>query len=357
MPFAFVGAAGNAILFVVCLVLWTYLAAYTVSLASHCYLVVVQGTVAGVDRVHWPDEPIYDRLLQAATLLGLAALWVVPIGILSRALGPHWMPEQPALRLLILAVPGLWLFFPFILLSSLASVSRWQIFNIRVIVGLLGLAPQLLLFYAFSGVALGGAVALGFTGLFTTAWYALPIAAVLGSAAFLIHGRLLGRLGWLLQQRVEAAEPRVSKKANRATTKKRPRKSRAVAVRDPWAVREEEEDESPPAEPGYRIVEVEPKKAPRPAYMDPEPDPYTLADEPESVAPAPPRLELNQAQVEREIELRTRTPPNPPPRIPMVSGVWTFPGYESSRKAWVNLAVWGLFTGAVTRGLILFYPY
>ena len=55
-----------------------------------------------------------------------------------------------------------------------------------------------------------------------------------------------------------------------------------------------------------------------------------------------PRLELNQGQVEREIELRTRTPPNPPPRLPFFSGVWTFPGYESSQRAWLWLALCGL---------------
>ena len=41
-----------------------------------------------------------------------------------------------------------------------------------------GLAPQLFaLLPAFSGVVMAGGVALGFLGLFTPAWYALPIAA------------------------------------------------------------------------------------------------------------------------------------------------------------------------------------
>ena len=40
------------------------------------------------------------------------------------------------------------------------------------------------------------------------------------------------------------------------------------------------------------------------------------------------------------IELRTRKPPNPPPWSPMFSGVWTFPFYETTARAWVWLAVW-----------------
>ncbi len=357
MLFAFVGAAGQAIFFVVTLVAWTYVIAYTVTLASQAYLVVVQGTVAGIDRVEWPDEPIYDRLLQSVTLIGLASLWVVPIGVLSRALAPYWLTDQPALRMLLLAVPGLWLLFPVILLSSLASMSRWQVLNLTVITGLFALSPQLFVFYLLTGAVMAAAVAVAFVGLFTPVWYALPIAAVLGSAAFLIHARLVGRLGWLLQQRMDHLSRAVSRKSNRPADKRRPRKSRAVAVHDPWAEPEDEPEEVRPAAGGYRVVEVEAKKAPRPAYMDPEPDPYALADEPAPAAPEAPRLDLNEAQVQRELELRTRTPPNPPPRLPMFSGVWTFPGYDTTQKAWVWLAFWGLVTGAITRALIQVFPF
>jgi hypothetical protein len=357
MLFAYVGEAGNAILFVVTLLGWTLLAGYTLALSAHCYFVVVQGTVAGLDRVQWPDEPVYDWLLQALNLLGLAAIWLVPVGFLSKALAPHLLPGDPALRFLLLSGPGMWLFFPVTLLSSMGSVSRWQILNGRVIAGLFTLAPQVFLFYVLSAGVMAAAAALAYFGLFTAAWFALPIAAVLGSAAWLIHARLLGRVGWLLQERFNHAARTVRKQASRPSEKKRPRKARAVAVQDPWAVPDEDEKPAPPAKPGYRVVEVPPKKAPRPAYMDPEPEPYILADEPEPVAPQAPRLELNQAQVEREIELRTRKPPNPPPDYPLFSGVWTFPGYDTTQKAWVWLAFWGGATGFVTRGLIVLFPF
>lgn len=357
MLFAFVGEAGNAILFVVTLLAWTVVAANTLIVAAHCYFVVVQGTVAGIDRVEWPDEPVYDWLLQALNLVGLAAIWLVPVGFLSKALAPHLLPGDPALRFLLLAGPGMWLLFPVTLLSSMGSVSRWQILNGRVLAGLLALAPQVFFFYVLSGGLILVAAALAYFGLFTPGWYALPVAAVLGSAAWLIHARLLGRVGWLLQQRFNRATCAAGKKSDHPAGKPRPRKTRAVAVNDPWAVADEEEQPPRKPKPAYKAVEVPPKKARRPAYMDPEPEPYVLADEPAPAAPLAPRLELNQEQVEREIELRTRKPPNPPPDYPLFSGVWTFPGYETTQKAWVWLAVYGGATGFVTRGLIVLFPF
>ncbi|MFO0841488.1 MAG: hypothetical protein U0797_03675 [Gemmataceae bacterium] len=302
--------------------------------------------MAGLDEVKWPDEPMFDWLVQAAGFLGLVAVWLAPVGLLWRALGQAWLPDQPALRFFLMAGPALWLFFPLTLLSSMVSASRWQVLNGRMLGGLLRLSPSLLIFYPVTAALLAAAGALGYLGLFSPAWYALPLAAAFGAAALLIHARLVGRLGWQLQQlRAPRSRP--------AKAKRKPKqKSRAAISQDPWAA-EEEGEEDVPAAPGYRVVEVPEPKAPRPHYMDPEPEPYTMADTPAAAETAEePRLQLNQEAVEREIELRTRTPPNPPPEYPMFSGVWTFPFYQTTMSAWVLLAVFSAATAAASRALL-----
>jgi hypothetical protein len=70
----------------------------------------------------------------------------------------------------------------------------------------------------------------------------------------------------------------------------------------------------------------------------------------------PPKIELEEEQVKREIELRERKPPNPP-QWPLFSGVYQFPAYATSQKAWVWLTVWGMASGFVFRMVLTFYPF
>jgi hypothetical protein len=93
--------------------------------------------------------------------------------------------------------------------------------------------------------------------------------------------------------------------------------------------------------------------------MDPEPEPYTLAEAPEEPAPEPVREEpvVDEKQLEREIELREHKPPNPPPEWPLFSGVYSFPAYPSTQKVWLWLAVWGMATGFVFRMVVSFKPF
>src|SRR5207244_1519170 len=109
--------------------------------------------------------------LQALTLVGLAAIWLVPVGILSRALASTFLVNQPALRFLLFAAPGMWLFFPVTLLSSMGSLSRWQVLNMRVIGGLLALAPQLFVFYLLSGAVMLFALTVTYLAFSTSAGY------------------------------------------------------------------------------------------------------------------------------------------------------------------------------------------
>jgi hypothetical protein len=365
MLFAFVGQAGNAILFVLSLVALTIVASYTFAYAAHSYLVVAQATAAGLDRVDWGDDPILDWLYQALYVGGVVLIWLMPAGLLWRGLRNDFLPDDPGLRFLLLAVPGLWLLFPIGLLSSLASSSRWVPVSPRVLGRLLRIIPSQLLFYIITAGLFAAASALVYVGLFTPGWYVLLLAAVAGSAVLLVHARLLGRIAWLMGQL--PTKPRAEKKAS-GPRKKQPktahartgRRPKGTAAHDPWAAPEEEPpEEAPPPVRGYSVVEVEDKPPPRPTYVEPVPDPYTLtesAPEPQPLPQEPPILEREKANIEREIKLRERKPPNPPPALPLFSGVFNFPLYESSLKAWLWLTLGGLATGGFARMVLLFSP-
>src|ERR1700752_2650193 len=71
---------------------------YLLAYAAHCLLVVVHGTAGGYDRVTWPDEPILDWASHSMALVGLVLLWLIPIGLLSRALEDVLLPGQGVLR-------------------------------------------------------------------------------------------------------------------------------------------------------------------------------------------------------------------------------------------------------------------
>jgi hypothetical protein len=359
-----VGQAGNTILFVLSLAGWAIVAAYTFAYAAHSYLVVAQATAAGLDRVEWGDDPILDWLPEALYVGGIVLIWLMPAGLLWRGLRHDFLPNEPALRFLLLAVPGLWLLYPIGLLSSLASSSRWVPVSPRVLARLLRVFPSMMLFYLLTGVLFAAASACTYVGLFTEGWYVLPLAAIAGSAVLLIHARLVGRIAWLMGQlkdrpRVEKKPIGAEKKRTKTAHSRARRPPKGTAAHDPWAIPEEEPPEEAPPVAGYSVVEIEDKPAPRPSYLEPVPDPYDMAQsapEPTPSPQEPPILEREKVQIEREIKLRERAPPNPPPALPLFSGVFTFPGYPSSTKAWLWLTLGGLATGGMARMALLFSP-
>src|SRR5262249_2218154 len=60
-----------------------------------------------------------------------------------------------------------------------------------------------------------------------------------------------------------------------------------------------------------------------------------------------------------DFEKRLRRPraPEPVPALPLVSGVFSFPFYQSSVGAWVALAVGGLVLGICLRGVAVMWPF
>jgi hypothetical protein len=372
-------AAGTVILFVTTLAYLALVSTFVLAFAAHCYLVVLQATSAGQDRVAWPDEPIYDWLGRAAYLGGLALLWLAPAGALSRALRHEWLPDAAALRFLLLAVPGLWLLFPVGLLATLGGTSRGAALRPGALWQLLRLFPSLCVFYLCTGALLAAGAALWHVALFTKGLYLLPVAAVAGGAVVLLHARLLGRIAWLVQGVEAPGRARAAKPAPRRVKKGR-RKEREPEVRDPWAEPLEERGPSAPSLPveGYGVAaENEPaqvpdfwskpakKRKPKPVKEAPAApvslpvDGYEVADEP--AAAAPPAVArsgpVSAEAVAKELEMRDRSPADPPPALPLFSGVWTFPFYESSLKAWLWLALGGVAVGVGVRGVVANWPF
>jgi hypothetical protein len=361
--FAFVAEAGNAILFVSFGAALVVVGTYSLGFAAHCYMVVVEGTAAGIDRIDWPDDPITDWLPRALWLVVLALVWLALAGVIDRILARAGVEAPPGVRFFALAAGGLWLCFPISLLSALAAASRWIILSPRVLFRLPRILPSVLIFYLVTAL-LVGLVGLGlYVGLMTRAWVVLPLACVLGGAVLLIHARLVGRLAWLLHRlehgrtAAKSAKP-AKRKATATPRKKRNRPPRAVSVSDPWAAPEPEAEEPPPEPslPVYRVAE-EPAEEARPAPLLDDPEPYPVSDEPAPTADKPPphRTALEENKVQRELELRTRREPAPPPS-PMFSGVYSFPVYSTTHRHWFWLTVWALATVLLLRAALAFLP-
>ncbi|MFO0926581.1 MAG: hypothetical protein U0736_06010 [Gemmataceae bacterium] len=352
MPFAMVGAAGGAILFVCLFVLCVPLAAYTLLYALHCYRVTVQGTVAGIDRVEWPNEPPIDLLIGGLPTLALLAVCLIPVGLIGRALPDAVLPDRPTGRVLLVLVPFAWLVLPLGLLSALASSSRWMPLSGQVLLGLARLVPALVVFYAVTAVLIAALLALAAFTLLVD-FRLVPVATAGAAALWLIHARLVGRIGWLLH-RVEMPAP--PPRPRPAVPKRRRRRA---TVHDPWAV--PDEDDEPPAHrpsSGYRVMtEDDEAPPPRPSYLGPEPEPYTLATPDESSAEESAREPVVPREVlEREVALRTREPPNPPPAYPLVSGVYTYPAYPTTRRAWFYLTLAGSASAVLVRATMSLWP-
>jgi hypothetical protein len=386
------GNAGQVIFFVLLFAASIIVGAAVLAFAARCMLVVVQETAQGQDEILWPKEPYVDWLGHAVLFVELVGIWLAPAALTARLLRHTWLPDEGPLRVLLLAGPGLWLFFPIGLLSSLSAESRWVPFRWAIVQRMLRIAPATLGFYLLTIFVLSAAVVPWYYALFSAGGaILLPVAAGVGAAVLFIYARLLGRLGWLLarvrvKERVQAKPKTEARKPPKAAAKKK-RKSRREAE-DPWAVPEEERsqaktkrfpsaEEKPPAKPktGFtppRAEELEaygfasdkpavPEKPPRPARpsvpLDEEEDdePIVMQDAVET-GPPPERetqTELFAEQVRQRLAERTRTVPPPPPH-PFFSGVYTFPFYLQCLPSWLTLSLGLLVVGFLVSQMIAF---
>jgi hypothetical protein len=205
---------------------------------ARCFFVVIDATAAGGDRVEWPDEPFIDWTVHSASLVGLAAVVVVPAGILGELLAGTGHSGQREFLTLALIGPALWLFFPVGVLSLLSATSGWVFLRPVIVWRMLRLFPSTVLFYLISGVV--GMVALGpwIYAVFSQQLPLLVFAAPLAAAMALIYARLLGRLAYQIVQLGPIAEANADAPNKDRSPAAVPPPHRVVEVNDPWAVPE-----------------------------------------------------------------------------------------------------------------------
>src|SRR6185437_2662074 len=360
---------------------------YVLAFVARCVLVVVQETGLGQDEVTWPAEPIQDWLGHAVLFVELLGLWLLPAGLIARMLRHVWLPDEGMLRILLLAGPGLWLFFPIVLLSSLSASSRWVPFRWTIFCQFLRIAPAAVGFYVLTALLLAVGVAPWYFALVKHQTILLPVAAVVSAAVVLIYARLIGRVAWLIQrlpsrQRV-VAKPPVEKHPPIKSHGKKKRKP-AIKAQDPWAVPEEAPSRAKPKR--FPWAEEKPAKA-KSAYTPPNAEDiegYGIAAE-QSIVPdapaekpakhpmytSPEEYEPIDMQVVSEVETPSREEPDslftqqvqqriaereraepPAPPHPFFSGVYTFPLYLHCLPNWILLALGGLVLGGIAFGLI-----
>jgi hypothetical protein len=368
---------GAAFIFVPLLAGLVIVSAFIAAYAARCVLLIVQGTAAGQDDLVWPEEPIYDWLRQSVTLLALVAIWVAPAAMVARGLRFTWLQDQPALRFLILAIPGLWAIVPVGLLSSLSASSPWFFFRPMLVWNLFRIFGKVFGFYMITAVlAVLAAIIWGFT--FVPGWRAmLLLAAPFSATALLLHARLLGCIGWHVQDlkplkskktaRKKAAGARFPKLRIEAndpwqTPPDSPRKTPAVQIAQPQAPAEEEDEWAPPTP--YGVADYQPPKPGEEADPSLPVDGYDVsAEEPPTIPETPldgyPPVGAIKAEIS-PVPVDGMTPRYTLPRrssqgMP-IQHVWSFPWYRETLKAWIYLTLGGLLVGGGLFMLIDFFP-
>jgi hypothetical protein len=368
------GAFGFAAMLVSTVVLTSLLTIIMLAHTGRFMMGVLQETAAGIDDIRWPDEPPTDWLLRAVRLGAILLLCLAPAGLLSRGLREMLFPNDPGLRLLVLAIPMLWLYFPIGLLSALSSVSGWALLRLEIVSRLLRILPSLLAFYGLTGVQFLLIGASWYFALFgslgSSSILAVLLASVLTAAGVLLYARQLGRLAWLLSRvkvRKATAPTRATAKEGPPRRKKKPVRKKAgktAEAHDPWAIPQEAPPEQVPVSRGFPVIDPDADSEPYALASDPTPpappprarrveedeDPVPLReDEEPAPPPEPPSLpELSS----RDAHLFERERAAPPPAMPLIHGVYSILLHENCLKAGVYLMVGYLAVGFCVRALM-----
>jgi hypothetical protein len=383
------GAVGGTMMFVVSLVGTTIVALSALAYTAHCILVVVTDTSAGVDRVRISSDLMIDWIVPAVRLFGTVAVLMVPVGFLFRALGASLYPDEPVLRFFAITLPWLWLAFPVALLSSMSVGVVYAVVTPTVVWDLVRVFPATLSFYALSALGAWTAGSLWILALHSDSMLLTPLAAVVWATFVLLYSRLLGRVAWLTSR----LKHTVKKKVPAAKAKPRPQKAKTTSAVDPWAVPEQPEevkpkpapkatakkkgpkpvegyamsDEPPCRPPEFKLVKgspfldvkdvpsgpppaAEPPLSPRPRYFDDEDDGVdyqVAADDTPLTADTRPKMDVEPSRVEMRL---AREEEEPLPVFPMFSGVYTFPWYMTSLRAFLVLSlIWTVLGLCVER--------
>lgn len=217
--YASVGAAaiGMASLFLVC---------FTLAKGCACWSSTITYTAAGSKAVDWATEGWRENII---TLMRIGYYFVLAL-----------MMSTPLLVLNFISIGTyLWLagalfLFPVFLFSGMASLTFWNFLHGVVIKKMILKLHQYLLMSLLGTVIFFIA---GVPAYFATqyGWLSL-IAGPLCAAAWLIYGRLLGRMAYLLQQEPKRKKKKKKKKQQSSETKPANESDEAVAINEkgPW---------------------------------------------------------------------------------------------------------------------------
>jgi hypothetical protein len=380
------GAAGGVIIFMFLGVGQIIFSLCVLGYAAHCLCVVLEQTASGNDEVTWPDEPYVDWMWQLAYLAFLVAVSVIPTVLLVGNLDVT-LPTRIAL---LVGIP--WLLFPINLLSSMSGASRLVVLRPAILRGLLRRPDRLVVFYLTSGLVWAGIAWLYYQAFRDANHLLIFLAGLALAAGFLIYGRMLGRVAWLMILAAPAEKPKsLAKPVTRTiddrwpsdddeeqtfrtdsplTREKsdRPKKAakRKVKVQDPWATPTGPPIDAEPPKPDryhtkevYKVSERAPdpiapaaKEVSEPGYVAmPAPSVPAGPANPEAPTAIPGRV----ARFEEELQ-GLRDEPTPP-SWPLVTGVYSFPFYPACRGAFAALTGGFTLVGGVFVILAMMWPF
>lgn len=177
---------------------------WSLSYAAGCMLVIVRETAEGADAMNEsPDIDWRDWIFQLVYVGEILAQGVA-IGWFVRWLLKLALPGTPAPGIGLATVT--FIAFPVLLLSALESGSALLPFSAPILRSLFRLGWAWGLFYLLSGALLVPIIAIAVlvaTPYATLGWLA---PAPLVAAYLLIYARLLGRLGWLIAERLQTPD-------------------------------------------------------------------------------------------------------------------------------------------------------
>lgn len=362
------GAAVSSMNFFMLMILEVILGLAVAAYTAHSFLTVLVDTAAGTDHVCWPAEPFTDWLWKPVVLLWVAAVWVVPLGLILTLF------KFRPLQISLITLGFFWLAMPVGLLSTLSAASRWIVFRPLIAWSMLRHPGATLLFLFSTEFLLAGwATVIYLTIHLYDLMLLLPVPALVTAVVLFLYARLLGRFAWVMNQRQLGQQAEVEEAAKEANVENpwpaanpppqeapRPVKSRRAKAIDPWAVPAAEDDEAfwkkglpldVQQAGSYNVAthEAPPPMPPQPARRAKRP-PAVYAAEP--VRPAARPVQSVVADIpQKERELAER-PETPPPAFPLVSGVYTFPTYPATVGPLLTIALGLWLMGLVLRLLV-----
>jgi hypothetical protein len=182
---------------------------WTGAYAGGTFLAAIQQTAVGHERVKPSDDSLKEKVMSFLYVAWLVVYSAVPVGIVLFPL--KWYIGNQIFLLGVL--PAVVFVFPWVLLGGLTNGSALSVWNSDLLLRVLRHPLVVLTLYVVSAALLVPCVVLGYLAIAQLQFYLAPPTGFVWATCFLIYGRLLGRVGYLL------SEPDLSAKRRRKLKK------------------------------------------------------------------------------------------------------------------------------------------